>query len=73
MPPDPPRLAHAFGVRPPKTMTLATPLRVWYAYDTQKNVKIYASGTVNSGEASPTFGLANANFSVFIDRVRINF
>ena len=26
MPPDPPRMAHAFGVRPPKTMTLATPL-----------------------------------------------
>ena len=24
-----------------------------------------------SGEASPTFGHANANFSVFIDRIRI--
>ena len=26
MPPDPPRMAHAFGARPPKTMSLATPL-----------------------------------------------
>ena len=26
MPPDPPRIAHAFGVRPPKIMSLATPL-----------------------------------------------
>ena len=26
-----------------------------------------------SGEASPTFGHANAIFSMFIDRIRINF
>ena len=26
-----------------------------------------------SGEASPTFGHANANFSVFIDRIRNQF
>ena len=26
-----------------------------------------------SGEASQTFGHANANFSVFIDRIRIDF
>ena len=26
-----------------------------------------------SGEANPTFGHANANFPVFIDRIRINF
>ena len=28
---------------------------------------------LNSGEARPTFDHANANFSVFIDRIRINF
>ena len=26
-----------------------------------------------SGEASPTFGHANANFSVFVDRIRNQF
>ena len=28
---------------------------------------------ITSGEASPTFGHANANFSVFIDRIRNQF
>ena len=28
---------------------------------------------LTSGEASPTFGHANANFSVFIDRIRNQF
>ena len=28
---------------------------------------------VRSGEASPTFGHANANFSVFIERIRNQF
>ena len=28
---------------------------------------------MNSGEASPTFGHANANFSVFIERIRNQF
>ena len=32
MPPDPPRMAHAFGVRPPKTMSLATPLTSTHLY-----------------------------------------
>ena len=29
--------------------------------------------TTISGKASPTFGHTNANFSVFIDRIRTNF
>ena len=31
------------------------------------------SWVLHSGEASPTFGHANANFSVFIDRIRNRF
>ena len=38
------------------------------AFKSTQNVR-----TRYSGEASPTFGHANANFSVFIDRIRNQF
>ena len=41
--------------------------------DPNKMWEIWKNVFTSSGEASPTFGHANANFSVFTDRIRINF
>ena len=36
-------------------------------------VYLGTNDSASSGEGSPTFGYANANFSVFIDRIRNQF
>ena len=54
----------------PMCRFLSTCTTEQYIRDIHGGIKIEL-GT--SGEASPTFGHANANFSVFIDRIRNQF
>ena len=51
---------------------LCSPAWLWWFID-KPNKSMEGGGGTYSGETSPTFGHANANFSVFIDRIRNRF